>query len=279
MVAARLLRRQRADHGGSCPTRGRGEARASSAPRRPPSRPKAIATTRVVEPRPRVVEPVETRTTRVVDPVETPSPGGRVRLRVVEPFETTQFPYRPRRPFSDLDKLDHPPLAPRPPRDTVPVISTSSIHPRWPHVPRDVPGGRAVETTHPQADMWLCRQSDMSVSRFVVRATRVPRIDHADDPLEVREGRELDRDPPLTPPQLDLDPGLQPVAEVRREVLEARRRRPAPTGRDLSVGSHVADRHHLLESPHGDALGDHPTRHPVLRVRVVHTDQPRRVPR
>src|SRR3954453_1081456 len=111
----------------------------------------------------------------------------------------------------------------------------------------------------------------MSVSRLVVRATRVPRIDHADDPLEVREGCKLDGDPSLTPPQFDLDPGLQPVAEVRREVLEARRRRPAPTGRDLAVGSHITDRHHLLESPHGDARGDHPTRPPARRVRVAPT--------
>ena len=93
----------------------------------------------------------------------------------------------------------------------------------------------------------LCRLIALLTSDWPVGA--VARIHDVDDPAQVVERGELDRDLALAAAELDLDPGLQPVGEALGQVVEAGRHGLAP-GRGCGRGG---ARHRRRRSPPGRA--------------------------
>ena len=111
-----------------------------------------------------------------------------------------------------------------------------------------------------KVDLSTCRQVD-SVDRSLSPCVALDGSIVATIRSQVLQRGELDGDPALVAPQVDLDPGVvevgEPVGEVARAAGRSAWRRAA--GRRL-VLAELPDRDDLLEAAHRDALGDDPRR-------------------
>ena len=75
-----------------------------------------------------------------------------------------------------------------------------------------------------------------------------------EDPVQVFDRREFDGDPPLGQAHVDLDPGVEPVREAARELIELFCV-TAAAGTPCTCGGVVLpDRHGFLDLPNGEAL-------------------------
>ena len=91
--------------------------------------------------------------------------------------------------------------------------------------------------------------------------------------------RELDRHRALAAPELDPDPGLEPVGEPAGQLVQpGGRRAPRALVRGPAGAVVATERDDLLDRAHRQALGDDPLGQPLLRVGVVEAEQRPGVP-
>src|SRR6478752_9465975 len=119
--------------------------------------------------------------------------------------------------------------------------------------------------------MGACRydpDNDLAGLDLYGSVVAIPRVHDVDDPAQVVEAGELDRDLALGLAEVDLDAGLEAVGEAFSQLLE--------TGGDGLLAQDArsrlllaAERDDLLQSPHGDALCRDPGGEPVLETGVV----------
>src|SRR6478752_10323214 len=105
----------------------------------------------------------------------------------------------------------------------------------------------------------------------------IPWVHDVDDPAQVVEAGELDRDLALGLAEVDLDAGLEAVGEAFSQLLE--------TGGDGLLAQDArsrlllaAERDDLLQSAHGDTLRGDPGGEPVLETSIVDGQQGAGVP-